>query len=49
MWANHHPKEGYVDEANTLAKQGQVLGEILDVPATTTGNKALEREIGLQS
>lgn len=45
-WANHHPD---VDEANIPAQQGQVLGEILDVPATTTGNKTFKRELGLQS
>lgn len=38
-WAKYHLKEAYVDEANILAQQGQVLGEILDVTATTTGNK----------
>lgn len=45
-WANHHPD---VDEANIPAKQGQVLGEIIDVPATKTDNKTLKRELGLQS
>lgn len=38
MWADHHPKKAYVDQANILAQQGQVLGEILDVSTTTTGN-----------
>lgn len=41
---DHHPKEEYVDQANILAQQGQVLGEVLDVPITTTGN-ALGREL----
>lgn len=31
-WADHHSKEKYVDQANTLAQQGQVLGEVPDVP-----------------
>lgn len=43
-WADHHPKEEYVDQANILEQQGQVLGEILDVPTTTTGN-TLGREL----
>lgn len=38
-WANLDHNETYVDEANILAQQGHVLGEILDVPATTAGNK----------
>lgn len=45
-WANHHPD---VNKANIPAQQGQVLGEILDIPAITTGNKTFKRELGLQS
>lgn len=45
-WANHHPD---FNEANIPAQQGQVLGEILDIPATTTGNTILKRELTLQS
>lgn len=37
-WADHHSKEEYVDQANILAQQGQVLEEIPDVLTTTTGN-----------
>lgn len=37
-WADHRSKEEYVDQANILAQQGQVLGEVPDVPTITTGN-----------
>lgn len=43
-WADHHSKEEYVDQANILAQQGQVLGEIPDVLTTTTGS-TLGREL----
>lgn len=43
-WADHHSKEEYVDQANVLAQQGQVLGESPDVPTTTTDN-TLGREL----
>lgn len=35
-WADHHSKEEYVDQENILAQQGQVLGEIPDIPTTST-------------
>lgn len=44
IWADRHSKEEYADQANILEQQGQVLGEIPDVPTTTSGN-TLGREL----